>query len=175
MATFIQLDTAIQEHLLNQILDLQHTCFSPCWSDEQIKTHLQHPRSKNFAIIDYETDNEKPVLVGYVFYQCLFDCAELLQIAIQGDYRNKGFAARLINASLPYLNQSSIENIQLEVRESNTHAIKLYQSLGFSLDGIRKNYYPAIDVGSDDQKPREHAHLFSKVFTGSNPELGDDE
>ena len=168
MATFLQIDAATPEHLLKQVFALQHQCFSPCWSDEQVTKHIQHSRSKSFALIDSQTNNGKPVLVGYVFYQCLFDCAELLQIAIHSDYRNKGFAANLVDASLPYLNQLTIENIQLEVRESNTHAIKLYQSLGFTLDGVRKNYYPAIEVDGTPPKGREHAHLFSKVCTVSN-------
>jgi ribosomal-protein-alanine N-acetyltransferase len=167
MTSFIQIDAETQESFIAQVQQLQQSSFSPCWSSEQVRQHLNNPRSKSFALIDkrasFQSNAATPSLIGYVFYQCLFDCAELLQIAIHRDYRNKGFAASLIEQSTCLLNQSTIEYVQLEVRESNTHAIKLYKSLGFALDGIRKNYYPAID-GS---KLREHAHLYSKACTDS--------
>ena len=43
----------------------------------------------------------------------------------------------------------------LEVRESNVAARTLYKSLGFTEDGIRKNFY---------EKPAEHAILMSKTL-----------
>lgn len=36
---------------------------------------------------------------------------------------------------------SGVENFTLEVRESNLPAIRLYESLGFVTEGIRKNFY----------------------------------
>lgn len=34
-----------------------------------------------------------------------------------------------------------VENFTLEVRESNLPAVRLYESLGFTVEGIRKNFY----------------------------------
>ena len=47
------------------------------------------------------------------------------------------------NAGSPqgYAAECKIENILLEVRESNTAARSLYDSLGFRPVGVRKNYY----------------------------------
>ena len=45
--------------------------------------------------------------------------------------------------------------IHLEVRESNTPARTLYEKLGFTVDGIRKNYY---------ERPRENAVLMTRYL-----------
>ena len=45
--------------------------------------------------------------------------------------------------------------ISLEVRESNTAAISLYESLGFEEMGRRKNFY---------RRPPEDALIMTKVF-----------
>ena len=55
------------------------------------------------------------------------------------------------------MHDNSVESIQLEVRESNLRAINLYKSVGFTEDGIRKNYYPLLNTSK-----RENAILMSK-------------
>jgi len=45
-------------------------------------------------------------------------------------------------------------SLLLEVRASNVIAIKLYESIGFQLDGTRKDYYPSASG-------REDARLYS--------------
>lgn len=42
------------------------------------------------------------------------------------------------------------KSIFLEVRPSNKAAIKLYEKLGFSEIGVRKNYYP-VEGGREDE------------------------
>jgi ribosomal-protein-alanine N-acetyltransferase len=42
-----------------------------------------------------------------------------------------------------------IECLFLEVRPSNTHALRLYEHLGFETIGLRRHYYPA-DQGRED-------------------------
>ena len=45
--------------------------------------------------------------------------------------------------------------LRLEVRESNTPAIALYNSMGFTQLGIRKNYY---------RNPKENALILGKEW-----------
>jgi ribosomal-protein-alanine N-acetyltransferase len=45
--------------------------------------------------------------------------------------------------------QQGVRRCLLEVRESNTAARGLYETLSFQLDGIRKNYYPTT-TGRED-------------------------
>jgi len=39
--------------------------------------------------------------------------------------------------------QQNMPRIILEVRPSNTNALKLYEKMGFEAIGSRKNYYPS--------------------------------
>jgi len=47
------------------------------------------------------------------------------------------------------LGKSGAKRCLLEVRASNAAARGLYRSLGFQVDGVRKNYYPAA-TGRED-------------------------
>ena len=47
----------------------------------------------------------------------------------------------------------SAAELTLEVRESNEPAIKLYESTGFTREGVRKNYYTT---------PVEHALILTR-------------
>ena len=63
--------------------------------------------------------------------------------------RRKGVGRTLIKE---LKNLPEVENLFLEVRESNLPAITLYESEGFLRDGVRKNFY---------SNPRENAILMS--------------
>lgn len=146
------------EQLIIPVQALQLESFDPCWSDNQVLHYLQSLQAATFVMLDHQAG--EGCLVGYAFFQLQFECAELLQIAVQPSYQKQGYAAQLIEFSVEQLSSQSITRIQLEVRDSNLAAIKLYQSLGFELDGIRKNYYPP----SIGKQQRENAQLFSKEY-----------
>ena len=62
---------------------------------------------------------------------------EVLNLAVAPEYRRQGVARRLV-ASL----QTSMEgSVFLEVRESNTAARMLYNSMGFQEVSVRRQYY----------------------------------
>ena len=50
-----------------------------------------------------------------------------------------------------------VTTIHLEVRESNTAAIALYEKYGFIRDGLRRGYY---------EEPKEDALLMSRQAPG---------
>lgn len=52
------------------------------------------------------------------------------------------------------------ERLLLEVRVGNLGAIRLYQRCGFSEDGCRRGYYPAVEGAAG----REDALLMSLVL-----------
>lgn len=86
-------------------------------------------------ILIYEEDIIKGVLV----YQYLYDRIEIDYIIVDIEYRNLGIATKLLNfIENKYKN---IDNITLEVRESNISAINFYIKNGFKEVAKRKNYY----------------------------------
>lgn len=67
--------------------------------------------------------------------------AELDDIAILPKAEGKGLANCLLNNIFEDLKQAGISTLFLEVRRSNTRAIRLYEKNGFVSYRERKNYY----------------------------------
>lgn len=90
-------------------------------------------------VLIYEEEKIKGVMV----YQYLYDRIEIDYIIIDKNYRKNGIATKLLN----YLENkyTKINNITLEVKESNNIAINFYLKNGFKKVTKRKNYYKDED------------------------------
>lgn len=66
---------------------------------------------------------------------------EIDNVAVSTDSRRNGVATKLLNASLEIAGQKGAIKAFLEVRAKNKPACSLYEKLGFSVVGRRKNYY----------------------------------
>lgn len=87
-------------------------------------------------------------VVGYCVISVAAGDAELLNMTTAPQWQRRGFA-RLTLSYLQSRLKEFADTLYLEVRESNTRAIGLYQELGFAEVGIRPNYYPS-DKGRED-------------------------
>ena len=91
--------------------------------------------NKFLRVLIYEDNGIKGILV----YQDLMDIITIDYIIVLEDYRNKGIATSLIKElETKYTNMN---NITLEVRESNKTAINFYEKQGFRKAAIRRHYY----------------------------------
>jgi len=97
-------------------------------------------------------------VAGFCILQPVLDEANLLLMAIDPAQQGKGLGYQLLDASIALLKNSPVQ-IFLEVRESNTAAIKLYEKTGFHQIDLRKNYYP------NSNGTREHAIIMVKSCT----------
>ena len=88
----------------------------------------------------YEINNK---IVGVIVYSVIYDRAELIDIIIVEEYRNRGYAKKLLEYMI--YDCKNCDNITLEVNKMNSNAIHLYQKYGFKQIGIRKGYYHGID------------------------------
>ena len=89
-------------------------------------------------------------LLGYVWARFVLDEGD-----IGNDSRRRGIGAALMEALFAESERRGAAVLQLEVRESNLAARRLYEKNGFEIVGKRKNYY---------EKPAEDAILMSKFF-----------
>jgi ribosomal-protein-alanine N-acetyltransferase len=71
--------------------------------------------------------------------------AEILDVAVREKQRRQGHAYRLLREFLLCAEKRGVQNLFLEVRESNAAAISLYRKLGFAPSGRRPNYYHQPD------------------------------
>lgn len=105
------------------------------------------------------------LLIGYCVTMTAGDDEELLTIAVCPEVTGQGYGKTLMQAVVRDARQRGADRLLLEVRASNTIAIRLYEQMGFKIDGMRKNYYP-VPAEPARQTPalREHALLMSLVL-----------
>jgi ribosomal-protein-alanine acetyltransferase len=84
-------------------------------------------------------------VAGFAVARRLAECeSELLNLAVDPEFRRRGVARRLV-AALTFRHPGML---WLEVRESNIAARKLYKSLGFCEAGSRPGYYSESSEGA---------------------------
>lgn len=84
-------------------------------------------------------------VAGFAMLRHLGDEVELISIAVDRKWRNKGVGLMLMRALFEALLMSPAKRMLLEVAADNTPALKLYGKLGFQKVGERKGYYPRPD------------------------------
>lgn len=92
---------------------------------------------------------------GFIIGRYAADEGEILNLAVSSSSRRQGQAEALVERILIAFREHSVVNVFLEVRESNSAAIALYQKLGFRRVGQRPGYY---------REPSESALIYSKLL-----------
>jgi [ribosomal protein S18]-alanine N-acetyltransferase len=75
--------------------------------------------------------------------------AHILNLCVGELYRCRGVGRRLLSALIERATSGGMAEAFLEVRPSNTAAIRLYLSLGFEQVGMRRGYYQAANGRED--------------------------
>ncbi|MNM53205.1 Protease synthase and sporulation negative regulatory protein PAI 1 [compost metagenome] len=122
------------EHLVD-ICEISIFSFPIPWSYDSFKRELKNKLASYLVVI---MDNR---VIAYGGIWVILEEAHITNIAVHPDYRCKGIGETLLNALLDKAYARGAKEITLEVRVSNLPAQWLYKKLGFSEEGIRKNYY----------------------------------
>lgn len=122
--------------------ELQLSCHAYPWSRDVFESCLD---GQYFA---YQLEQDKQI-VGYYVGLKVLDEATLMDIGINAGERGKGLGESLLRHFLAYCDEHAMAEIWLEVRQSNTPAIRLYQKSGFELIESRKGYYETSDGRED--------------------------
>ena len=117
------------------VAELEKLCFSTPWSENSVRSELTNPLS--LWLVAVECDR----VVGYVGSQTVLDEADMMNVAVSPDARQKGVGNALVTALADRLKANAVRCLTLEVRASNEPAKALYQKLGFTQVGRRPNYY----------------------------------
>jgi ribosomal-protein-alanine N-acetyltransferase len=75
--------------------------------------------------------------------------AHVLNLCVSARARSRGIGRQMLSLLLERSSQAGMQDVFLEVRPSNAHAIALYQSIGFVEVGRRRGYYQAEDGRED--------------------------
>jgi ribosomal-protein-alanine N-acetyltransferase len=75
--------------------------------------------------------------------------AHVLNLCVAERVRGRGIGRRMLMLLIERSVQAGVQDVFLEVRPSNLHAIALYQSFGFIEVGRRRDYYQAVGGRED--------------------------
>ncbi len=128
------------------ISEIEKQCFSAPWSQNAIS---EFAALQNNLIIVCEISGE---ICGYITASIVLDEVQIANVAVKENFRNMHIGSALLQKLIDISKDKNCLTITLEVRGSNTPAVKLYEKFGFSKVGERKNFY---------KNPTEHAYLLT--------------
>jgi ribosomal-protein-alanine N-acetyltransferase len=80
-------------------------------------------------------------LRAYCAYRLVVDEIQIMNVAVAPDWRRRGLGRWILGFCVGKAARRGARRALLEVRRSNREARFLYESLGFSEVGIRRDYY----------------------------------
>lgn len=85
--------------------------------------------------------DENKIVTGFVITNHVLDEIEIEDICVSTKFRDQGIASALMDKLITLAQTNKAGKIRLEVAETNTPALSLYEKFNFNRDGIRKHYY----------------------------------
>ena len=119
------------------------------WSKKQWANEFKKDGTKIFALLI------KNLVIGICVFQVVLDEAQINYFVVNIKFREKGFGSYLLTYLIKKCEKLNLQNLLLEVSQSNVTAERFYSRFDFSTVGIRKNYY----------KDGSHALLKEKKLT----------
>ena len=118
---------------------VERESFPTPWSRED----FWREASNDFAC--YIVALEDAEIIGFGGCWISFEEAQVTNIALTSAQRGRGLGKVLMAKLMRAAAERGVERMTLEVRPSNTSALRLYEGLGFAAIGVRKKYYQDND------------------------------
>jgi ribosomal-protein-alanine N-acetyltransferase len=133
----IVIEQIVDSEDLDAVCALEAESFTNPWTREMLERELRQTDVARVYVLR---------VPGYrvaAFCACWFvrDEVHINTIAVKPELRRHGLATALMRHLLAEAAHAGAYRTFLEVRRSNEPAQQLYASLGFTVSGVRKNYY----------------------------------
>jgi [ribosomal protein S18]-alanine N-acetyltransferase len=156
MISLLRITSGNHRNHLERILEIEALSFLSPWSAGGFIQEIRNPMASFWAALS----NGKAV--GFICYWVLDFEIHLLNFAVHPKERRKGTGRLLLDHMVEEAFSRGLESVWLEVRVSNSGAVKLYRDFGFEQVGVRPKYY-------DDT--REDALIMRLAFLDPSPSL----
>lgn len=127
---------------IEQIISFEHRCFTDYWKKEDWIDLLQDERATYYAI--FEDDK----IVGNVFtynWEGERDFLKIMNLAVDPEYRKQGVATKLMGYVMEEFNESTLDRICAETRESNISMQKIFEKCGYVFSKVEPYCYSNPD------------------------------
>jgi ribosomal-protein-alanine N-acetyltransferase len=117
----------------------EHSFVAP-WPPRVFRAELENDWSRFYVARAVDGDTLGP-LVGYLIFWVVYDEVHVVNIAVHPDWRGHGVGGVMLDECIRQARATRCRYVTLEVRRSNTEAIRLYRGYGFIPVGVRPCYY----------------------------------
>ena len=131
------------------VAQIEKECFSVPFTEDDISSYIENP------IWHFLVARSEEGVIGYISFTIILDECQIVNVAVSQGARCRGIGSLLLDHFLCYVKEKGVKSVYLEVRESNSAAIGLYEKFNFSRSGVSKNHYT---------KPTENALLMSLML-----------
>ncbi len=128
-----------KEEDIKSIVSIEEECLSSSLGFDYYFNDLNNSLARHYV---YEINKE---IVGFI--SSVYDgfTLEILNFAVRKANQNKGIGTIILSLFLEEFIVAGVNSVSLEVRKSNTRAIRLYHKLGFKIVHERENYYSNLE------------------------------
>jgi ribosomal-protein-alanine N-acetyltransferase len=131
------IDTLRDERDLDGVLEVEDESFSNPWTREMYVSELQNQSVCHIYVLR----TPDCAVAGFCAFWLVFDDIHINNLALRPAYRNHGLGTALLRRVMEEAVRLRAKRATLEVRASNVGARRLYERLGFTVAGMRRNYY----------------------------------
>jgi [ribosomal protein S18]-alanine N-acetyltransferase len=122
---------------LDAIVEIERASFSTPWTAEMFRWELRNTD----VSATYVLRTPDRTIAAFCCVWTVLDELHINNVAVRPGLRRRGFAATLLERVIEEATRQGAAKATLEVRRSNIAALRLYDRLGFTVSGVRPNYY----------------------------------
>lgn len=121
---------------LEAVLKIEQASFEFPWTESEFLACIQRPN----CIATVAVVHDK--VVGYMIYEMGPQWFQILNLAVDTDYRRHGVGRTLVQRLINKLSPRRRHKISLHVRETNLPAQLFFKAIGFRAKAILHDHYP---------------------------------
>jgi ribosomal-protein-alanine N-acetyltransferase len=151
--TAYTIDRMVLDQDLDEVVAIEAASFSNPWTRQMFVWESQHSDVSHLYVM--RTPEHR--VAAFCSWWLVVDELHINIVAVRPELRRRGLATALLRRVLADAAARGARRATLEVRQSNGAARQLYEGLGFSVAGVRRQYYA---------EPVEDALILSREALG---------
>lgn len=121
------------------VLEIERLSYSNPWTAEFFLQELRLAFSK--ILLAHVHVGGEAQLAGYICRWLTEGELHILNVAVHPSWRRRSIGVRLVSEVIAEARRAGAKRAMLEVRRTNLAALNLYESIGFTRIGLRRDYY----------------------------------
>ncbi len=137
MAETVTIERLDADADLDPIVEIEQASFSTPWTAEMFRWELRNTDVSSTWVLR----TADRAVAAFCCIWMVLDELHINNVAVRPSSRRRGFAIALLDHVMDEAARHGAARATLEVRRSNIAALRLYDRLGFTVTGVRPNYY----------------------------------